>query len=328
LNRPDARQQILKLFHDHPGEFVSGARISETLGVSRTAVWKQISQLRLLGYRIEAVTSRGYRLEAGPDRLLAEELRARLDTALIGREIQCLDEIDSTNLRLMELAEQGAGEGLVLFADRQTAGKGRLGRRWESPGGVNLYLSVLLRPQIQPWHAPQLTFLSAVAVARAIEQVTGLQPRVKWPNDLLLAQCKVAGLLNEMSAETDAVHCVVLGIGINVNMRREQFPADLRYPATSLLLETGQNVSRLELAAALLQELDRLYSRFRHEGIAPLLDAWRTLCDLVGRRVRVSGAGPELQGLVTGIDDEGALLLELPDGGQERILAGDVSPLE
>lgn len=327
MSRPDARQQILRLFHDSPGEFVSGAQISQSLGVSRTAVWKQISQLRELGYRIEAVTSRGYRLVSGPDLLHADELRSRLATTVIGREVRCLDEVDSTNLRVMELGEQGAPEGLVLFADRQSAGKGRLGRRWASPGGVNLYLSVLLRPQIQPWHAPQLTFLSAVAVARAVARVTGLQPRVKWPNDLLLGGAKIAGLLNEMSAETDAVHCVVLGIGINVNMATDQFPGDLRYPATSLALEVGAPVSRLELAVALLEELDELYRQFQAEGIASLLEAWRGLCDLVGRRVRVTGAGEQLEGVVTGIDDEGALLLELPEGRCERVLAGDVVPV-
>jgi len=327
LNPLDARQQILRLFRENPGGFVSGGQICRELGVSRTAVWKQVEQLRSLGYRIEAVSSRGYRLVAGPDALLADEIRSRLNGQLIGGEIIQLGETDSTNLRAMELAERGAAEGLAVIADRQTAGKGRLGRTWVSPAGVNLYTSVLLRPQIQPWDAPQLTFLSAVAAALAIREASGLEPRVKWPNDLLLNGRKVAGLLNEMSAETEAVHYVVLGIGINVNMAADQFPEDLRYPATSLAIERGGPVSRLEVATALYQHLDRLYRDYLQSGIGPILATWQELCDLVGRRVRIVSGSSELTGEVIGLDADGALLVRRSDGTIERILAGDVLPL-
>lgn len=327
MSHQDTRQQILRLFRDNLGGFVSGEQISQVLGVSRTAVWKQVKLLRGLGYRIEAITSRGYRLIAGPDALLADEIRSRLDGQLVGAEIVQYAETDSTNLRAMELGEHGAAEGLVVIADLQTAGKGRLGRSWSSPAGVNLYTSVLLRPPIQPWDAPQLTFLSAVATARAIHEVTGLSPRVKWPNDLLLGGKKVAGLLNEMSAETEAVHCVVLGIGININMSADQFPADLRYPATSLAIEKQAPVSRLELATALYRHLEGLYQEFLRSGIGSVLAAWQELCDLVGRQVRVASGPVELTGEVTGLGADGALLLRCADGSVERILAGDVLPL-
>jgi len=230
---------ILQLFRESGG-FVSGEVISRELHVSRTAIWKQINSLRKAGYVIEAVPSRGYHLLSAPDLLSAGEIAAHLKAELIGRRLVCQAETASTNVDAFRLAEQGAEEGTVILSDAQSVGKGRLGRVWSSPAGVNLYCSVILRPGIKPYEAPQLTFLSAVAVARAIELVAPLRPEIKWPNDVLIDGKKVAGLLNEMSAETDGINFVVLGIGVNLNMTAEQFPADLRHPATSLLLETGR----------------------------------------------------------------------------------------
>lgn len=320
-----AREAILGLFRQAAGEFLSGERLSAELGVSRSAVWKQIGQLRQLGYRIEAVPSRGYRLLAAPDLPLAEELRAGLGTRLIGREFRYFTVTDSTNRQAYALGEAGAAEGLAVIADRQTAGKGRMGRTWASPPGVNLYLSVLLRPPLPPQTAPLLTFVSTLAVSRAIAAVTGLEPTHKWPNDVLIGGCKVAGLLNEMSAEADRIRFVVLGIGVNLNMTADQFPADLRMPATSLLLAGGSPVARAEFARELLRQLDALYAEFLRRGPAPLLAAWEERCDLIGRQVEVDEGGSGLlRGTVSGIDRDGALLLALADGTTERILAGDV----
>jgi len=218
------------------------------------------------------------------------------------------------------MAEDGAEEGSVVIADSQTGGKGRLGRNWSSPAGVNLYCSVILRPPIQPVAAPQLTFLSVIAVARAIEQLLPIQPRIKWPNDILVAGKKVAGLLNEMSAETDKVNFVILGIGVNLNMTQEQFPDDLRHPATSLFIETGVKVDRTCFARVLLQELDSLYATFLLEGYAPARREWLERSRLAGAMVTVTDNNVVRSGRVTGIDEYGALLL---DSG-EQILSGDV----
>jgi BirA family biotin operon repressor/biotin-[acetyl-CoA-carboxylase] ligase len=318
------REKILALFRQAPGGHLSGARLSEILGVSRTAVWKQIEQLRQLGYRIEALPSRGYQLCSTPDLPLAEELRRGLTARIVGREIRYLAEADSTNRQACILGEAGAEQGLVVIADRQSAGRGRLGRSWISPPGVNLYLSVLLRPPFPPQAAPQLTFLSALAVSRAIVAVSGLEPTHKWPNDILLDGRKVAGLLNEMSAESDRIRFVVLGIGVNLNMTADQFPDDLRTPATSLLLAGGAPVSRAAFGRVLLEQLDTLYAEYLQHGPAPILAAWEARCDLVGKRVIVDGQGAPLRGVVVGIDRDGALLLTLADGSTERILAGDV----
>jgi BirA family biotin operon repressor/biotin-[acetyl-CoA-carboxylase] ligase len=322
----DAREEILRLFR-LSGNFVSGEKLSRSLGVSRTAVWKQIGLLREQGYHIEALPSRGYRLLSGPDSFLPAEIKAGSENRLIGREVVYFTETDSTNLRAQALGEAGAVEGTVVIADRQSAGKGRLGRQWFSPPGVNLYASVLLRPPISPRLAPQLTFVSALAVARAIEETSGLEPTVKWPNDILLGGRKVAGLLNELSAETERVHYVILGIGVNLNMTADQFPGDLRYPATSVALEKGEPVSRVAFARALFRHVEQLYELYLLKGFTPLLRAWESLFELTGQPAEVDCRERVLRGIVEGLDSDGALLLRLPNGETERILAGDVRPL-
>lgn len=320
-----ASATILRLFREAGSGFVSGELISRELQISRTAVWKHINGLRDAGYKVEAIPSRGYRLLSSPDILSVEEVREKLSTTRIGRQLVCLPETASTNADAFRLAEQGAEEGTVVIADAQSGGKGRRGRVWSSPPGVNLYCSIVLRPAIMPHEAPQLTFLSAVAVARAIEGTTALKPEIKWPNDVLINGRKVAGLLNEMSAETDGINFVILGIGVNLNMTAAQFPADVRTPATSLLLEHGRPVNRVQFAAAMLGELDRLYSDFLRQGFGPVRDEWQQRCNAKGREVVVSEAGVDtVRGTFHGIDGDGALLLRFPDGMVERILSGDV----
>jgi BirA family transcriptional regulator, biotin operon repressor / biotin---[acetyl-CoA-carboxylase] ligase len=328
LAQTDPRQKILKLCRDRKTDYLSGEELSQQLGISRTAIWKHIRALRALGYVIEAVPSKGYRLVGGPATLVADEIRSRLSTRIVGREVYCFTELASTNLTAMEQGEAGAAEGLVVLADLQTAGKGRLGRRWESPAEVNLYLSILLRPDMPPWEVPRLTFLSAVAAARALQEVARLEVQVKWPNDLLVNGKKIAGLLNEMSAESDAVHHVVLGLGLNLNMTAAQFPPDLRYPATSVLLETGAEVSRLAVVVSLLEQFDRLYDEFLQHGMEPVRKAWQELFAMRGKTVRVESGQSSVTGVVAGIDEDGALLLQLPSGELERVLSGDVLPVD
>jgi BirA family transcriptional regulator, biotin operon repressor / biotin---[acetyl-CoA-carboxylase] ligase len=323
----DLDQRIIELFREKKGEVVSGEELSNALGVSRTAVWKHIRTLREIGYHIEAIPSQGYRQVSAPDILVPAEIAAGLKTSRIGRRLICFRETESTNMVAFRLAEEGADEGTVVVAEAQHRGKGRLGRRWESPPGVNLYCSLILRPPILPSQAPQLTFLSAVAVARAIAATTSLQPVIKWPNDVLVGKAKVAGLLNEMSAETEKVNFVILGIGVNINMSRDQFPDDLRHPATSLLLESGCEVSRLEFTRALLTAIDETYDRYLDCGYEAIREEWLARCSMAGREVKVTFHDQTQAGMVMGIDEDGALLLRLHDGRIERVLAGDVTIL-
>ena len=315
---------ILRLFRTQAG-YISGEFLSRELGVSRTAVWKHISALRNGGYGIEAIPSRGYRLTSSPDVIYPHEVATHLDSATIGRHLEFLQLTASTNADAFRLAEDGAAEGTVVLADAQSGGKGRRGRIWSSPAGVNLYCSVVLRPAIMPHEAPQLTFLSAVAVARAIELTTDLTPEIKWPNDLLISGKKVAGLLNEMSAETDGINFVILGIGVNLNMTAAQFPDDLRHPATSLLLESGRGVDRSCFAGTMLKELDRLYRGFLAHGFGPVREEWQRRCNANGRQVVVSDSGTECSsGMFVGIDADGSLLLRSDDEVLHRITCGDV----
>ena len=309
------------------GDYISGEGLSRSLGISRTAVWKHISSLRGAGYLIEAVPSQGYRLTGSPDLLIDREISSGLCGRVIGKKFLVLKETGSTNQDAFRLAEDGVPDGTVVMAESQTAGKGRLGRKWESPTGVNLYCSVVLRPQIMPYEAPQLTFLSAVAVARAIEIETGLAPSIKWPNDILVDGCKVAGLLNEMSAETDRVAFVVLGIGVNLNMSESQFPKDLRHPATSLSIKCGRKISRASFATVMLNELDRCYSDFLASGLEGIRTEWERRCNAYGRQVVVDSGSSLVQGSFAGIDQDGAMLVLMPDGRQERVISGDVRVL-
>lgn len=318
---------ILRLFREQGG-FVSGEMISRELHVSRTAIWKQINALRKAGYVIEAVPSRGYQLLSAPDLLSSAEIAAQLDAVVMGSRIVCMEQTASTNGDAFRLAEQGAAEGTVVLADTQSGGKGRMGRLWSSPPGVNLYCSIILRPAIMPYEAPQLTFLSAVAVARSIERISAIAPEIKWPNDVLIKGRKIAGLLNEMSAETDAVNFVILGIGVNLNMTAEQFPDDLRHPATSILLESGRPVGRSGFCAIMLNELDRLYADFRTHGFGPVREEWQRRCNAHGRELSVSDGGSEVvRGMFAGIDGSGALLVSGADGAISKILSGDVRVL-
>jgi BirA family transcriptional regulator, biotin operon repressor / biotin---[acetyl-CoA-carboxylase] ligase len=320
LSTGSTGEQILSLLRGQKKAHISGEAISQALNISRSAVWKQISSLRASGYKISAEPSKGYTLDASPDTLNPSEIRLGMKSRLVGRRILSLPEAVSTNASAFRLAEEGAEEGTTLIADFQSGGKGRLGRVWASPQGVNLYCSIILRPPIKPVAAPQLTFLSVVAVARTIERLTDLKPRIKWPNDILVEGRKVAGLLNEMSAETDKVNFVVLGIGVNINMQAEQFPADLRHPATSLFIETGKTVNRTAFTRVLLEELDDLYLEFIKEGYAPVRKEWLEKSRLEGAVVTVTDNGSSRSGRVRGIDEYGALILETG----EQILSGDV----
>lgn len=322
------RDQILSLFYGRKGDCLSGQEISEQLGISRAAVWKQVKSLREQGFRIEAKHAQGYRLLEAPELLLSTDIKRSLETRVIGSEIISLQEVDSTNVQIKKLAERGAAEGTVLIADRQSAGRGRLGRRWESPSGVNLYCSILIKPQMPVQQAPQLTFLSSVAVVETLSEVCSLSAQVKWPNDILVNGAKICGLLNEMDAETEMLHYVILGIGVNLNMAVEQFPPQLNYPATSVLREMGQRVDRARFLKVLLEKIDQSYDDLQKDGFASIRRRWESLCDIMNKRVSVSQQFDELTGTVVGLDPDGALRVQGDTGGIERILAGDVRLLE
>jgi BirA family biotin operon repressor/biotin-[acetyl-CoA-carboxylase] ligase len=307
-------------------ERVSGADLAEQLGVSRAAVWARIEELRSLGYDIEASPHSGYRLMHAPDVLHADDLLSRLGkTRTVGRDIRVFQETTSTNDIIDKLAHDGVKEGVVVFAESQTKGRGRLGRKWVSPARRGLWFSVLLRPRLRPQAVTQLTIAAATALVRAIRSQTGLAPEIKWPNDVYLRGKKVAGILTEMNGEIDTVKYVILGIGLDVNLGANEFPADLRKLATSLKIESGEPLDRAELAAEILRELDRDYTRVCTGQFEAVAAEWEERCNTIGRSVAIAVGDRRLQGRAESIDADGALLLRTQHGHLERILSGNVT---
>jgi BirA family biotin operon repressor/biotin-[acetyl-CoA-carboxylase] ligase len=303
---------------------VSGERISRALGISRAAIWKHIEQLRRRGYRIEARPAQGYRLAGTPDRVLGAEVTRHLTTTRFGRRIVHFEATDSTNVQAARLASEGAAEGTLVVAERQTRGRGRLGRTWASPPYVNLYASFVVRPQLAPAAVPQLALVAAVAVARALAPLAPGRVAIKWPNDCLLDGRKVCGILTEMDAELERVRSVILGIGVNLNTPERAFPAAFRATAISVRMATGRRVDRVAFTAALCATLEAVYDRWLQDGFAALAAEWETYSCLTGRMVTVECAGRRSHGRVRGIDAAGRLVLE-STAGEERIVAGDVT---
>jgi len=317
---------VLAFLADGGEEYTSGEALSDKLGLSRAAVWKHVESLRHKGYRIEAVPARGYRLLEIPDRLTALELTPLLTTHDIGRVIHFRDTLNSTNELAFKLASEGAFHGEVVVADEQTAGRGRRGRAWVSPGAVNLYFSVVLRPDLPPHRAPELTLVAAVAGAEALREA-GADVRIKWPNDLYVGERKIAGILTELSAEPDRIHFAVLGMGINLNGARSDYPDEMAATLTTLAEARGRPISRAAFAAALWARLERWLEVHADRGFGTIRAAWREMSSTLGQQVLVQTGQRELQGVAEDIDDSGALILRMPDGATERIVAGDVQQI-
>ncbi len=317
--------KIISALRASPGG-VSGAELATQLGISRAAIWARIEELRQAGFHIEAGPHFGYRLTQEPDALLAVDLFSRRGPIqVIGRDIHVFQETASTNDIAEKFARDGAREGVVVFAESQTKGRGRLGRKWVSPGRKGLWFSLLLRPELPPQEITQLTVMSATALRRAIQKVTGLPAQIKWPNDILIGGKKIAGILTELSAEVDRVRHVIIGMGVNVNFTADDFPAELRATATSLRVESGQEHSRAELATAILQELEADYTRIRGRKFAAVADEWERHCATLGRNVTVHIGDRKIHGCAEALDDDGALLLRTEHGHLERIIGGDVT---
>ena len=317
------RSRILSVLKAAGSRYISGEAIASELGISRTAVWKHINELRQSGYNIDSHSRSGYRLQDSPDCLLPEEIKIGLDTEIMGREIIYFDDIPSTNNQAKIKARQGADEGTVIVSEAQSIGKGRLDRSFFSPHGKGIWFSVILRPPFLPQDAPKCTLLAAVAVASAMRSF-GIEAGIKWPNDILCQGRKLTGILTEMSAEMDRINYVVIGIGINVNILLEDFPEDLREKAGSMAMIKGELIDRPSFFRAVLKELDICYREICAEGFSVLIDRWRSLSVTLGQEINVIGINESFSGKAIDIDDDGALLVEA-EGSLRRVLAGDVS---
>lgn len=315
--------KILEVLRARRHTYISGEQLSRELKMSRTAVWKHVNALRSLGYRVEAITSMGYKLISSPSLLLPLEIKNGLNTQTIGQNIHWEYEVASTNTLAAQLADKGAPEGTVVVSECQKQGRGRMGRNWVSQPENGIYLSLILRPNFVPMKAPCITFLSAIAVVEALEQVLGVKAGIKWPNDVMIGGKKVSGILTELKAEIECIHYVIVGIGINVNNSR--FPKAFRDKVTSLSLETRQKVSRITLVQALLSAFERWYTRTLDEGVERTFERWRELSCTIGNPVEVNLGDEVLRGVATRLGADGSLFVQASSGEERQILAGDVT---
>ncbi len=300
--------------------YISGEEISDALRVSRAAVWKYIQDLRENDYEIVAVPHLGYKLISIPDKLFPAEIQYQLNTRIIGKKIFHFETMGSTMDEAFTLGLKGEPEGAVVCAEGQTKGRGRLGRSWMSPKGKGIYCSIILRPNFSPTQTAQLTLMTAVAICDAIKKATGLQPAIKWPNDVLFDNHKVAGILTELSAEMDRVKFVVVGIGLNVNTLTAQLPQG----ATSLRAQTKESLSRIKMIQEMLRSFEDWYLILQRKGFTPVLKKWKEMSATLGKNVKVKNPSGEIDGLAVDVDTDGSLMIRKSNGVIVRCLTGDV----
>ncbi len=303
--------------------YVSGDLIASRLGITRTAVWKCLKQLERMGYAFEKLKGMGYRLLSTPDKLYPWEIERSLETTFIGRELVYKDSLDSTNALAFRLALDGCKEGTCVVSESQRAGRGRLQRQWYSPHGKNLYVSIVLRPQVTPTRVYPLSFISSLAAFDTIE-TAGVEPRLKWPNDVLIGSRKVCGTLIELSTEPDKVRFVVVGIGLNINMDRVDMDPAIADKATSLLMETKNLFERTAICGILLNSLEKYYEVARQQGLERICDLWEERAKVRGTYMEIKQMDNVYRGISEGIDKDGAILLR-ENGVVTRVIAGDVT---
>lgn len=315
------RDKILSFLDSN--SFISGELLAKKLDISRTAIWKHIKNLEKQGYEIESVKNKGYRLVSKPDIPFPEEIKNNLSTEIIGNKIIYFDRIDSTNNYAKELINKQTAEGTVVIAGIQTKGRGRKERQWLSPEG-GLWFSIVLYPGIPPYHGMLVTMTISASIANAIKKIVGIEPVIKWPNDLLINNKKVCGILTELNAEMDKINYCVVGIGINVNNKIENEIKDI---ATSLKIENKNNIIyKVELIKQILCEIDENYKQLNSKNMKYIRDLWFSFSNIVGKKVSVKSEGNIFEGIVTDIDESGCLIVDTADG-EVRVVSGDVSYL-
>lgn len=304
--------------------YVSGQEMCNALGVSRTAVWKVMNQLKEEGYVIEAVSNKGYSLTYRPNTITDYEVKSTLGNLDLIDEVLYYETIDSTNIVAKQLANAGEDRNLLLLAEEQTAGRGRRGRAWSSPKGSGIWMSLLLHPQIAPEHASMITLVSALALVKGIEQAAGIRAQIKWPNDIIVNGKKVCGILTEMNSELDYIHYVVLGMGINANTK--EFPEELRSIATSLYMEGGKEVDRAGLVAEVMKQFSSYYHRFlQTEDLSGLREEYEEYLVHKDQMIRIINGQDSMEGYALGIGEDGSLTVRLLDETITQIISGEIS---
>ena len=317
------KTKILKVLRNSD-KYISGQSICDELGISRTAVWKYMNQLKEDGYGIEATQNKGYNITKYPDVLTEVELGSLFENDFLGNKIYFYDEIDSTNNEAKKKAEDGAKQGTLVIAECQNGGRGRRGKKWISPSGSGIWMSFVLKPTIHPYGASMITLVAALSVVSALKNIKGLECNIKWPNDIVANGKKICGILTEMSSELDAVNYVIIGIGININST--EFDEEISDIASSVFLETGLTIKRSQVVADFAKYFEKYYSIFMQtQDMRGLIDEYNGLLVNVGREVKINNINSQFIGNAIGINDKGELLVKKQDGSVEKVIAGEVS---
>lgn len=320
----EAKNELLKRLFDADGQPVSGQAIANEFGLSRTAVWKYIKDFEKDGYEIGTVRKKGYYLISVPDLVNEANVKKHLQTEVYGHRIEYVESCPSTQLIAHDEAQKGAPDGTVVIAEEQTSGKGRLSRPWTSTAYKGIWMSIIMRPTLTLQQAPQMTLVAAVALTRAIEEVTAIQAQIKWPNDILIEGKKVTGILTELQADPDRIKAIIIGIGINVNQEQTDFPEDLLPIATSLKMVLGESVNRAKLIAKTLQYLEQFTQLYETHGFGPVKLLWEGYSNTVGKRIRAVMINETIEGVALGISEEGMLEVQLDDGTVRGIYSADI----
>lgn len=317
------KEEILRLLRSADG-YISGQELCNRFGVSRTAVWKAINQLKEAGYEIEAQQNKGYRLMAAPDLMTEAEIKSLMHTDWVAKEVLYFDTIDSTNIKAQELAEKGYQSGTLVVADKQESGKGRRGHSWVSPSGTGIFMTLMIKPDINPNNASMLTLVAALAVAKAITSVTGEEALIKWPNDIVVNGKKVCGILTEMNAQFDYINHIVVGIGINVH--NESFPEEISQMASSLMIEAGgKRFHRAQIIAETMSYFEQYYDTFlKTQDLSALVREYDELLVNRNKSVRVLDPKEPFDGKAMGITPKGELIVDTWES-RKLVSSGEVS---
>jgi len=313
------QEHIIQFLKESDG-YISGEEISQRLKISRAAIWKHMQELRSQGYEIAAVPHLGYQLVTCPDKLLSSEIQSGLNTKIVGKNIIVMDTVGSTMDEAFRLGNENCPEGTVVCAEAQTKGRGRLGRVWSSPKAKGLYFSIVLRPSLPLNQLAQLTLMSAVALAQAIEGISELQPSIKWPNDLLIEGQKLAGILTELRAESDQVKFIIIGIGLNINTSLHHLPPG----ASSLKVAAGHGFERAKVFQVILRSLEKGYLKILNHEFAGIMEEWKKRSATLNKRVRITDAAGIIEGQAIDLDEDGALMIRKDNGLIVKKSAGDV----
>jgi BirA family biotin operon repressor/biotin-[acetyl-CoA-carboxylase] ligase len=319
---------ILEMLYCNSGGWLSGEEISRKLGISRTAVWKYINILREAGYIIESSSRHGHKLISRSNTFTDFEISRNLNTKIFGRkEIHIFPETDSSNTQAFRIASGGASEGSIVIAESQTGGKGRLGRKWVSPSGKNLYLSLIIRPLIPIQFAPRITLVTAMALSDTLTSIGAEKHRIKWPNDILFDEKKISGILTEMKGDCDSIDFIIIGLGINLNSSSADYPEELKDTAVSLKEITGNEVDRVGFLSSFLFHFEKNYTDFLQGRFPDILERWLWISAIINQKIKVTNHDGVFTGTVTAVTPDGNLIVQTKDG-TSQVSSGDINYLK